>query len=160
LTVAFENATDRTKAKIAAERIFSLIDRVSAIDPLCKDGECLDEMFLSTADVTAIGHHHKKKTPYHHHHKKGSSSPKLGKEVADAEVTEDQHKNKISMKLMIEDDEAMHKKHSSKKSVEEDKGDVEAKKPSIGRKKKQHHKHHHHKEKILDGKRNGETIKE
>lgn len=38
LTVALEGATDRNKAKLAADRIFSLIDRRSAIDPLAEQG--------------------------------------------------------------------------------------------------------------------------
>jgi hypothetical protein len=35
---AAQNATDRKKAKEAARRIFELIDRQSAIDPLSDEG--------------------------------------------------------------------------------------------------------------------------
>ena len=38
LTVALEGATDRKKAKLAADRIFDLTARKSAIDPLQRDG--------------------------------------------------------------------------------------------------------------------------
>ena len=38
LTVALEGATDRKRANLAADRIFDLTDRKSAIDPLSKEG--------------------------------------------------------------------------------------------------------------------------
>jgi hypothetical protein len=38
LSVAFEGAIDRNKAKLAADRIFDIIDRESAIDPLGENG--------------------------------------------------------------------------------------------------------------------------
>jgi len=38
LGMAAQGATDRDKAKIAGERIFTLVERESAIDPLSKDG--------------------------------------------------------------------------------------------------------------------------
>ena len=38
LTVALEGATDRKRANLAADRIFELTDRKSAIDPLSNDG--------------------------------------------------------------------------------------------------------------------------
>jgi hypothetical protein len=38
LTIAFQGAVDREKAKAAAERIFTLMDRQSQIDPLSDDG--------------------------------------------------------------------------------------------------------------------------
>ena len=34
MTVALEGVTDRKRAKMAAERIFTLVDRESLIDPL------------------------------------------------------------------------------------------------------------------------------
>jgi len=38
LGMAAQGATDRDKAKAAGERIFALIERESAIDPLSDDG--------------------------------------------------------------------------------------------------------------------------
>jgi hypothetical protein len=38
LTLAFQGAVDREKAKAAAERIFTLTDRKSHIDPLSDEG--------------------------------------------------------------------------------------------------------------------------
>jgi ATP-binding cassette subfamily B (MDR/TAP) protein 1 len=38
LTLAFEGATDRRRAKLAADRIFALTDRKSAIDPFSEEG--------------------------------------------------------------------------------------------------------------------------
>ena len=38
LGMAAQGATDRDKAKIAGERIFTLVERESAIDPLSEDG--------------------------------------------------------------------------------------------------------------------------
>jgi hypothetical protein len=37
--MAAQGATDRKAAKQAARRIFELIDRQSAIDPLCEEGK-------------------------------------------------------------------------------------------------------------------------
>jgi len=39
LTIAFQGAIDREKAKMAAHRIFTLIDRQSEIDPLSEEGK-------------------------------------------------------------------------------------------------------------------------
>jgi hypothetical protein len=39
IAVAAQGATNRERAKLAAERIFELTDRKSAIDPLSDDGE-------------------------------------------------------------------------------------------------------------------------
>jgi hypothetical protein len=39
--MAAQGATNREKAKIAAHRIFELIDRQSAIDPLSSEGKKL-----------------------------------------------------------------------------------------------------------------------
>ena len=41
MTVALEGVTDRKRAKMAAERIFNLVDRESLIDPL-KDEQQVD----------------------------------------------------------------------------------------------------------------------
>jgi hypothetical protein len=38
LTIAFQGAVDREKAKAAAARIFALADRRSQIDPLSDEG--------------------------------------------------------------------------------------------------------------------------
>ncbi|KAG7369599.1 efflux ABC transporter permease/ATP-binding protein [Nitzschia inconspicua] len=73
LTVAFENATDRNQAKLAAERIFSLTDRTSAIDPLDESGDRPDHIF---APAEKKEHHHSKTHHHHHHHKKKSNSKK------------------------------------------------------------------------------------
>ena len=149
LTVAFENATDRTKAKIAAERIFSLIDRASAIDPLAEDGDRPDEIFVVTANVEVPeDDHHKKKK---HHHKKRASSKKL---LQDVDGNEKKHKRKSSKKLVTDEDleASPKKKPSSKKLAAKEADDPEVpyqdgeKKPKSGKKKK-HHKHHHHKRK-------------
>ena len=45
LTIATEGAVDREKAKAAASRIFTLIDRESEIDPLSEEGR-KDALFL------------------------------------------------------------------------------------------------------------------
>jgi ATP-binding cassette subfamily B (MDR/TAP) protein 1 len=37
--VAFQGATDRGKANLAANRIFALIERESQIDPLSEEGD-------------------------------------------------------------------------------------------------------------------------
>jgi ATP-binding cassette subfamily B (MDR/TAP) protein 1 len=52
LTVALEGATDRNKAKLAADRIFGLIDRPSAIDPLGEQGTTADKK-VETGDDTS-----------------------------------------------------------------------------------------------------------
>ncbi len=43
LTVALEGATDRKRAKLAADRIFHLIDRQSSINPLSDQGQMLEK---------------------------------------------------------------------------------------------------------------------
>ena len=124
LTVAFENATDRTKAKIAAERIFSLIDRASAIDPLAEDGDHPDEIFVVTADVTPVGEHNQNKKKHHHHDKKKRASSK--KLLKDTDEKEKKHKRKSSKKLLTtEDGETSPRKPSSKKEVAKDADDSE-----------------------------------
>jgi hypothetical protein len=42
LAIAAQGAVNREKAKLAAQRIFDLMDRKSAIDPLSKDGKTVD----------------------------------------------------------------------------------------------------------------------
>jgi len=116
LTVAFENATDRTRAQLAVERIFSLTDRQSAIDPLDEGGERPDDIFES--HLGKKGHHH-----HHHHkkHKKGSSKKLL--HIDDAEDAQ-QQKRKSSMKLADapeHESEQDHKEKKTKVAVENDK---------------------------------------
>ena len=54
LNVALEGATDRKRAKLAADRIFNLIDRTSAIDPLSEDAaKCGETPAHNEAVVTA-----------------------------------------------------------------------------------------------------------
>lgn len=53
LTVALEGATDRKRAKLAADRIFNLIDRTSAIDPLSEDVVTCGEKPADDKEVVA-----------------------------------------------------------------------------------------------------------
>lgn len=132
LTVAFENATDRKQAKLAAERIFSLTDRPSAIDPLDEAGDRPEEIFSVPGTEERHHHHHSKKHPKKHHHEKKSSTKKLlDADHDDGEEHKHSHKKK--------------KKPSSQKDVTKEEkemeaaGDVEEKKPSSGKKKKKRH---------------------
>jgi hypothetical protein len=107
LTVAFEGATDRTKAKLAAERIFTLSDRKSSIDPLHEGGQCPDDAFLSKA-------RHKKSSKKGPKHKKHSS--KVQSEHHEEIPSRGKHKKKMIHKDHAQDDElAAEKKPSSVK---------------------------------------------
>jgi len=50
LSFAMQGITDREKANKAAERIYGLIDRSSAIDPLSADGKVLDDGYYGKND--------------------------------------------------------------------------------------------------------------
>lgn len=52
LTVALEGATDRNKAKLASDRIFGLIDRKSAIDPLAEEGTPVKKAVEASYDTS------------------------------------------------------------------------------------------------------------
>ena len=57
LTVALEGATDRKRAKLAADRIFTLIDRQSAIDPLSEGDKSTEANQRHNDNVDASGEH-------------------------------------------------------------------------------------------------------
>lgn len=57
LTVALEGATDRKRAKLAADRIFTLIDRQSAIDPLIERAGSTEVNQKNRDEVGTTGEH-------------------------------------------------------------------------------------------------------
>jgi hypothetical protein len=122
LTVAFEAATDRAKASLAAERIFSLTDRVSSIDPLKNEGQCPDDAFITRAI--------ERKSSKKGKHKKHSSKKLLvNQDEINANLSGD-HESKPSSKK-----HKKKKKHHDKDHDEDHPGDSE--KPT---RVKKHHK--------------------
>jgi hypothetical protein len=140
------------QAKLAAERIFSLTDRHSAIDPLDEAGYRPDDMFTTPNEKEHHYNQHSKK-----HHPKKSSSPQ--KEL-DLDIKEESpqrghkhhHSRKSSMNFLsterngdTQSDSDPKVKSSKNEGAEGSKG-LEAEKPSSGKKKKK--SHHHHKSKV------------
>jgi hypothetical protein len=138
LTVAFEGATDRNKAKLAAQRIFDLTDRMSSIDPLKEGGERPD---LSKP----MQRKSSKKAGKHHDNKKSSSKKLLKHSPEDYDGDGDgdgvvekpaSKKKKHDHGHDVDDPEKpssdkKHKRKSSKKVVNEESHTEE--KPSSGK---------------------------
>jgi len=97
LTVALEGATDRKRATLAADRIFDLIDRKSAIDPLSDSGFPSDrhlpvDVELNESCRHLHDRHHNHNHKHHatlgdaHHTKTGTPKGAGGFKITEAEV--------------------------------------------------------------------------
>jgi hypothetical protein len=125
LTLAFEGATDRRRAKLAADRIFDLTDRKSAIDPLSEEGSkgvssIVKEFPMPKPNETLTSTD--KKSPTHGSKKRLGAADDDVAASPDGSPSKTTSKKKITAKVHEKSRKAEHHKkyHSSRKQHTED----------------------------------------